>query len=76
MLKLNVYDLRNKAIGVINTISSQNNNVTPEGLAKLTHKIKGNKRLIGATAAGLLLPEILSTAGSAVSSMFGGSLYE
>lgn len=51
-------------------------NVTPEGLATLTHKIKGNKRLIGATAAGLLLPEILSTAGSAVSGLFGGSLYE
>lgn len=50
--------------------------VTPEGLASLTHKIKGNKRLIGATAAGLLLPEILSSAGSAVSGLFGGSLYE
>ena len=50
--------------------------VTPEGLASLTHKIKGNKRLIGATAAGLFLPEILSSAGSAVSGLFGGSLYE
>lgn len=51
-------------------------NITPDKIAKLIHKAKNNKRLIGATAAGLLLPELLSTTGSAVSSLFGGSLYE
>lgn len=50
--------------------------VNPEGLATALHKLKNNKRLIGAAGAGLLLPEILSSAGSAVSSLFGGSLYE
>lgn len=50
--------------------------LTPEKLAKLFHKAKANKYLLGATGLGLALPEIASTAGNAVSSLFGGSLYE
>jgi len=42
VLKLNVYDLRNKAIGVINTIASQNNNVTPDGFVQVG-SVRGNQ---------------------------------
>jgi hypothetical protein len=50
--------------------------LTPEKLAKLFHKVKANKYLLGATGLGLALPEIASATGNAVSSLFGGSLYE
>ena len=42
VLKLNVYDLRNKAIGVINTIASQNNNTMPDGFVQVG-SVKGNQ---------------------------------
>lgn len=50
--------------------------VNPEALAKAWHKAKANKWTLGATAAGLMMPEALSTIGSALSSLFGGSMYE
>ena len=45
---------------------------------KLAHvpQSKANKYLLGATGLGLALPEIASATGNAVSSLFGGSLYE
>lgn len=51
-------------------------NATPENLAKIIHKLKANKHLVGATALGVAMPEILNAAGSAVGSLFGSSLHE
>jgi hypothetical protein len=63
---------KNKAVGG----AADALKLTPEKLAKLFHKAKANKYLLGATGLGLALPEIASAAGNAVSSLFGGSLYE
>jgi hypothetical protein len=62
---------KNKAVGDV-----ARRVVNPETLAKAIHKIKANKVAVGLTGAGLLLPEIASATGNAVSSLFGGSLYE
>ena len=43
VIKLNVYDLRNKAIGVINTIASQNNTQTPDGFVQVG-SVRGNQQ--------------------------------
>ena len=42
VLKLNVYDLRNKAISVINTIASQNSSVMPDGFVQVG-SVRGNQ---------------------------------
>lgn len=50
--------------------------LNPETLAKLMAKAKSNKYLLGGAGAGLLLPEALTTTGSAIGSMFGNNLYD
>lgn len=50
--------------------------LSPERLAKWINAAKRNKLMLGAGAAGLLLPEAISGTGSAVGSLFGNSLYD
>lgn len=50
--------------------------LNPESLATAIQRAKANKYALGAAGVGLALPEITSATGSAIGSLFGGSLYE
>ena len=56
--------------------AAQKLKLSPETLAKAYHRAKTNKLALGLTAGGLLLPEIVDTAGSTLSSLFGSSLHD